>query len=117
MSYEWQEGMGEISGMGGGYEENCRIMLQRGMVWFDNHPEANPRFKEFRTITGVIIEANDDAKELRKVLLESLDASGAMYQAVVQTLMWVKANGWEKYVEEMKKGQTGGNQDADENGK
>lgn len=43
--YEYTEGMGEISGFGGDYEQQCRAMVIAGVEWFDEHPDANPRFR------------------------------------------------------------------------
>ena len=104
--YEFTEKMGEISGMGGGYEQTCRNMLKTGLEWFDEHPKAKPKFHGFKNIYGIIKEDNDDAKALSKAVVDGSnnDCTGAMHQAVVTSVLWVRKNGWGKYVKEMSKG-------------
>lgn len=102
--YEWQPGMGEISGFGGSYEQTCRNMLFAGLQWMDEHPDADPQFNGFKGVFGLINESNADAEALEKAILKAPDAdgcTGAMYHAVVSHVLFIKANGWEKYVSEM----------------
>jgi len=102
MKYTWKPGMGEISGFGGSYEEACRAMVRAGLLWLDNHPEANPKFKASPNIYGIILEDNEDAEALSKAICSATDdATGAMVQATVGICLWVRKNGWERYVEEM----------------
>ena len=106
MSYEFTDEMGEISGFGGGYEETCRMMLRAGMEWWDAHPQANPVFKGFRNVFGLITEENDDARALTAAIEAGAGeggCTGAMHQAVVNACMFIKGHGWPAYVEEMKK--------------
>lgn len=101
--YEFTKEMGEISGMGGGYEETCRNMLKAGLEWFDETPKADPKFKGFKNVYGVILEDNEDAEALSKAVVDGSggDCTGAMHQAVISAVLYVKKNGWGKYVEEM----------------
>lgn len=104
MTYEWVEGMREISGMGGDYEAACRAMLVGGMKWLDEHPEVEPEFHGFRNVYGVIAEDNADAEALSKAIVAAAGdhgCTGAMHQAVVSHCLFIRANGWAKYVEEM----------------
>jgi len=102
--YEFTPEMGEISGMGGGYEQTCRHMLRTGLEWFDKNPNANPRFHGFKNIYGIIEEDNDDAKALSKAVTDATDdCTGAMHQAVVTSVLWIRKNGWDKYIKEMSK--------------
>lgn len=105
MKYEWQEGMGEVSGFGGGYEAACRAMVKAGCDWLDAHPEAEPKFHGYTNIYGVISEDNDDAKSLSAAVVAGSggDCTGAMHQATVSACLYIRKNGWEKYVEEMSK--------------
>ncbi len=108
--YEFTETMGEISGFGGGYEAECRKMLKNGLKWLDANPEANPQISGYKNIYGIINEDNDDAKALSKAITaDSEDCTGAMHQAVISRCLWIKANGWDKYVEAMSKPKTGAN--------
>ena len=103
--YEFNSNMGEISGMGGSYEQACRNMLKAGLEWFDKNPDAEPNFRGYKDVYGIIMEDNDDARALSKAVIEASDneATGAMYQAVITSILWIKKNGWEKYVEKMSK--------------
>jgi hypothetical protein len=103
MNYEWQAGMGEISGFGGGYEEACRSMYRAGMTWLDEHPSADPKFRESPQIFGIVDESNDDAKALSKAIEDSEPGcTGAMHHAVVSCVMYTKRHGWDAFVKRMK---------------
>ena len=106
--YTFTPEMGEISGFGGGYEQTCRNMLAAGLEWLDLHPNADPRFKEMKGVYGVLLDDNDDAKALSEAVT-SVDegCTGAMHHAVIGTCLWIKKNGWGKYVEEMSKKKDG----------
>lgn len=94
----------EISGLGGRYEKECRNMLIAGLRWLDENPNANPVFKGHQNIYGVINEENEDAEKLSNIVVqECQDCSGAAHQAVIMSVLWIKKNGIEKYLEEMNK--------------
>lgn len=95
--YEFTEKMGEISGMGGGYEQTCRDMLKAGLEWLDNNPNADPKFHVYENIYGIINEDNEDAEKLSKAVMENKDCTGAMHQAVITAILWIKKNGWDAY--------------------
>lgn len=103
--YEFTPEMGEISGFGGNYEKGCKQMLQAGLKWLDEHPKADPQFKGYKNVYGVITADNKDAKALSKIVTEAPDpnegVTGAMHQAVIESILWIKANGWEAYVKKM----------------
>ena len=100
--YKFTEGMGEISGFGGYYEKACQIMLDAGLQWFDSHPNADPKFKGVANVFGIILEDNEDAKALSRVVIHAIpDCSGAMHQATISAILWIRKNGWEKYIEAM----------------
>jgi len=102
--YEFTPGMGEISGFSGSYEKECRKMLKAGLEWFDENPKAEPKFKGFKNVYGLIIEDNKDAKALSKAVTDVTDdCTGAMHQAVITSVRWIRKNGWDKYVKEMSK--------------
>lgn len=101
MQYEFTNSMTEISGFGGEYEEACRNMLIAGCKWLEANPEANPMFKGFRGVYGVIESDNDDAKSLSNAVVHGAGQygpSGAMHQAVISSLLFIKAKGWDEYV-------------------
>lgn len=103
--YVWREGMGEISGFGGGYEDTCRAMVRAGCEWLDAHPEAKPEFRGYKNIYGIISEENDDAKALTKAIVDASggDCTGAMHQASVTHVLQIHAHDWEWYCAEMSK--------------
>lgn len=102
--YEFEEGMSEISGFGGEYEETCRTMLKAGLEWFDKNPNADPKFHGFEGVAGLCMEDNEDAKKLSDVIVKAAndDCTGAMRQAVIETIFWIRKRGWNEYVRVMK---------------
>lgn len=107
MEYQYTDDMAEISGFGGGYEEGCRKMVVAGLKWFDEHPDADPKFHGYEGIYGVISEDNEDAKQLTEVMVAAPGehgCTGAMHQATVGHVLHIRAVGWDKYVEEMREG-------------
>ena len=100
--YVFTDDMDEISGFGGGYEQTCRNMVVAGLEWFDSHPNAAPLYKGFQRIYGVISEENAAAKLLSKAIVAGADGdcTGAMHQATVSHVLWIKTNGWERYCRE-----------------
>lgn len=103
--YLFTPGMSEISGFGGGYEQTCRNMVAAGMEWLDSHPDADPQFHGFKGVYGVIADDNPDAKALSDAVVAGSggDCTGAMHQAAVSHCMFIRKNGWTRYVEEMSK--------------
>ena len=103
--YEWTGKMGEISGMGGSYEQGCRAMVIAGLEYWDKHTELDPRFKGWEGVYGILNEDNADAKALTEAALHPVegDCTGAMHQASISTILYIKKHGWDKYVQEMSK--------------
>lgn len=101
--YHYTPDMGEISGLGGGYEDACRAMVIAGLEWADAKGNVDPRYKEFEGIYGLTTGENADAKELQGVMHKASndDCTGAMMQACLSHVMFVLKNGWDKYVIEM----------------
>ena len=102
--YKFTDAMGEISGFGGDYEKACRVMLDSGLQWFDANTDADPRFKGCEGVYGVLAENNEDAKALSDVVTKHVDGcTGAMHQAVISSCLFIKKEGWDKYVDAMSK--------------
>jgi len=105
---EFSKDMGEISGFGGGYEAACRKMLRAGVAWIDEHKNEELKFSTLPGVYGLLIEDNEAAKELSRVITDVVEndadggATGAMHQAVTESVMFIAKNGWEKYVDEMR---------------
>ncbi len=105
--YKFTSEMGEISGFGGSYEKGCRVMLDVGLRWLDDNPNAQPKFHGFKGVYGMIDEDNEDAKTFSKIVSKSVQGcSGAMHHAVISRCLWIKSNGWDKYVEKMSEPET-----------
>lgn len=102
---EYTPTMGEISGFGGDYEDACRKMVLAGLDWLDANPTADPQFHGYKGIYGVISEDNEDAKALTKAVVDVTggDCTGAMHQATICHILFIRRNGWDKYVTEMSK--------------
>lgn len=103
--YEYPEGTREISGFGGDYEAACRAMVKAGCEWFDEHPDAEPKFGTFKQIYGITTDENDDAKSLTKTMLAAVadTPTGAMHQASLGHVFAIQKHGWDGYLEELKK--------------
>jgi hypothetical protein len=104
--YSYTNDMQEISGMGEGYEQTCRKMVIAGLEFWDTQPATfYPRYREFENVYGLCIDDNEDAKKLSEAVVKAVegDCSGAMHQATISHILFIKKNGWEKYKEEMSK--------------
>lgn len=102
--WKWDNDMKELSGFGGGYEQTCRNMLSAALNWFEKNPKSSPKFHGFKDVYGICIADNKDAESLRNAILKvDKGCSGAMYSCVVNTALWIHANGWDKFVIEIKK--------------
>ncbi len=101
--YPWQEGMGEISGFGGGYEEACRNMLYSGLAWLDNQdPDPTLKATGYQNVFGIFTPDSKDAEALEAAILEGEPGcSGAMHHAAMSACFYIAKNGWNKYVEAM----------------
>lgn len=113
--YEFTDDMREISGFGGDYEAACRAMVVAGVEWFDEHPDAEPKFKKLRGQTesgeeirfhGGKFPDNDDAEALCDAMNEAAKAagggaSGAMMEYCTNHVGFVREHGWDEYVELM----------------
>jgi hypothetical protein len=117
---EYTSDMGEISGFGGSYEQGCRCMVLAGLAWWDAHPDADPKFKGFKEVFGLIVEDNDDAKALTQAMMDApisingemttvgkYGATGAMHQACINHIFAARKLGWDGYRQEMQKKEVG----------
>ena len=113
--YKHLPGMGEISGLGGGYEDTCQQMLHNGVKFLiklaENKNKDDIDFTLRQTsedspiqIFGVCTIEGEDGKALEKAVMEEIgDATGAMHHTVMQRLLWIAGSGWDAYCEELKK--------------
>lgn len=89
--FSWSEGMGEISGFGGGYEQACRDMLYAGLAWLKDKPGAD-----------LSIEETEDVRAIEKVIVTACpDCTGAMHGAVMNALAFIHMKGWAEYAKVM----------------
>lgn len=105
MAYRHTEDMGEISGFGGGYESCCQDMLEAGVQWITEHPDCDLKGHGFKGVTGIFVEDSPDAEALALVSTNAAkgEATGAMHEAVMRRLFFIRYNGWEKYCDEIRK--------------
>ncbi|MCJ7768760.1 hypothetical protein MUP79_10265 [Candidatus Bathyarchaeota archaeon] len=100
-------GIVEISGFGKrtSYEKGCQTMLQAGWEWLNKN--KNPKLKghTYRGIYGIFEPDNKASKELSKVICKAVNdgCTGAMHQAVFGHLMYMNANGIDKWKKEVVK--------------
>ena len=103
LKYQFTSEMDEISGFGGGYEKACRDMVIAGLEWCDTHPNADLSYQEFKNVTGLTFGESRSMKWMQKAMLKAVDndCTGAMMQAAMNHVMYIRKNGWDKYVTEM----------------
>jgi hypothetical protein len=103
--YQFTDNMGEISGLGGGYESGCRKMVVAGLEWLDAHPEAVISYQEYKHIYGMTANESPDCEAMQSHMNKAIDneATGAMMQACTGHVMYAHKNGWDKYVSELEK--------------
>lgn len=100
--YEYTDKMSEISGFGGGYEDACRRMVIAGLEWCDEQVDPDISFEQFKNIYGVTTGESEDAKKMQNAMLDEVsDCTGAMMQACMNHVMYIRENGWEQYKQEM----------------
>lgn len=104
IEYKHTAAMGEISGFGGDYEATCQNMLHAGVQWLVKNTDANPEGHSFKGIYGVLVADNTDAKAMEAAVMAAPGAdgcTGAMHHAVMSRLLFIAANGWDKYCTEL----------------
>ncbi len=89
----------DVSGMGGGYERACQLMIQAGVKFL----EENEFHFDYKTIKGVYGVAFSDApwsKDLEKVLMDAVggDCTGAMHQCVIGHLQYIHKESYEAWL-------------------
>ena len=114
MTYEWEPGMGEISGFGGRYETCCRVALRAALQWLAENPGPPVVFKSLPGIYGIVrgddrgeqcLGAANDAAIAR--FGENAGLSGAMLHAVANHVAFIQAQGWDAYVVKMQERKAG----------
>ncbi len=92
----------DISGMGGGYERACQLMLKAGIQYLANKSNFVWDYEEYANVYGVCWSDSENAKRLDKVLLYAAggDCSGAMHQAVIGHLRFIHENSYDKWLNE-----------------
>lgn len=95
----------DISGMGGGYERACQLMLRAGLKYLENKPNFIWDYKGFEHIYGLCWSESENAKRLDKVLTKATggDCSGAQHQAVIGHLCYIHKHGYEFWLKQFEK--------------
>jgi hypothetical protein len=79
-------------------------MLQAGFEWLEKHNKSKLKTITYKGIYGILEPKSKDAKELSKIICNVCpDCTGAMHQAVMSHLMYISANGLDKWKNELKK--------------
>lgn len=106
MKYLFNKDMREISGFGGSYEKQCQKMVVAGLEWCDKNLNAEIKYKEFLNLYGVITDKNKHCRVMQKAMLKPVKeygVTGAMMQASLSHIMYIRRHGWDKYVKEMQR--------------
>ena len=111
----WKHNNVEVSGFGPdtSYEQGCRAMVLAGMQWWEDHPNADPKFKGMKDVFGLVLEENDDAKDLTETIMNAecvhpeindgnvfkvrTEATGAMHHAAIGHVLAYKRLGEDEY--------------------
>lgn len=87
----------DISGMGGGYELTCQMILKNGLKFIEANPGLKYDFKTFQGVHGIISPENTNAKRLEEAMMNGIeDATGAMVHSIISILLFVNEKGWDK---------------------
>jgi hypothetical protein len=104
--YRHTSDMGEISGFGGDYEEQCQKMLEAGVKHIEERRLSGDDVKlsGIVGVFGLCFPENQPTKDLEKAVVDSVggDLTGAMHQAVMMRLAYIAKNGWQRYCEELR---------------
>lgn len=94
----------DISGMGGGYERACQLMLFAGLEFLKGQPGFIWDYKEYKGVYGIAWSDSPQAKALDAEMMKAVDndCSGAMHQAVINHLRFIHKNGFEKWLADMR---------------
>ena len=85
-----------MGGLGPQYDDACFVLFLRFWKWFDEHPEKYREIEERGHIP------DDVEKELTK-LTDDINPSGAMYGASLTHALFVKKNGYSKWIDKGRK--------------
>lgn len=93
----------DISGMGGGYENECQKMFWAGVEFLKNEP-GELRFKQYENVHGLIDSSSDDRTQRLEnhIVKASDDCTGAMVHSCMLHLLFVSKNGLENWLNEFK---------------
>lgn len=115
-TYRHTPEMGEISGFGDHgdpqgrkYEEMCQDMLEAGVKWVMAHPDVDLSIRHSPQITGYFESNTPETKALEDAILaasydpetDRKEATGAMMHNVIMRVIYIAAQGWDKYVEQV----------------
>jgi len=100
--YKFTKEMGEISGFGGGYEEDCQKMVIAGLEWLDINNNIDLSYKQSENIFGLVFDESEDVKKLQQIMCDAVDegCTGAMMHGSLNHIRFIVKNGWKKYKEE-----------------
>lgn len=91
----------DISGMGGGYEHTCQLMLQAALDYMEKSSVSPKEFGEWG------FAKTDNAKAFQDAIVKASgnDCTGAMMDAVVANALYIHAHGREAWLHAACEGQ------------
>lgn len=87
----------DLSGMGGGYENECQLMLQAGEKWLEENKPKDLKARTFEGIYGILEPASAETEQLSQYITKDRDCTGAMHQCVMGHLIYIAKEGKEKW--------------------
>ena len=106
MAFRHDPLMGEISGLGGDYEQTCQDMLEAGVSWLVSNPDLAAQLVTEDSEGQRLLAAEDHPA--RQSLGEAITAAGhlntsnSQYGAVLRRVAWISFNSWDAYVEKLR---------------
>lgn len=90
----------DLSGFGGSYEHACQVMLDKGIAWLREHPDAVLVHREYPTVFGLAIPESDDMKALEKAFTAGIPGgcTTAMAHCLTHHLRYIHAHGYDAWL-------------------
>lgn len=91
----------DISGLGGSYEATCQKMMLNGLKFLKDKPNFDwSGYQTYKNVYGVCEAKNEDAEALYEAIVEGVDPTGAMHQAVISHLAYICKHGHDAWIDE-----------------
>jgi hypothetical protein len=96
--YSWRDGMAQISGYGGKYEQVCELLVLWGVYWLENNEPWRLRFVcSFKSPRN-----SKDANRLLEFITSMVDVYTPQQMVwAVNAICWIAEFSWDEYIDFM----------------